>query len=809
MVRNKVAPQQLNQEQQQAANWNLLDGAPGIAAAAADTAAPLAANHRLPPEPEQITLDDSDDDNDLVDLINDFESTDDSDDADFVLPGPKRQNNPNNRANRRRQVAFDFDDNDDDDDEDIAVLNQPRRAPRARPKKQKTPVGIQDYGTFAKVLNESLFYVKVQNDTPSKDVLSKCGEVSFVLVDEFSITEFLQYPTFEFWIYVCAEQGNSAVYFEWNSELEKEGESSSPKKKKKPVKANTFHHYMIKDYLDLDLWQGINIQRYFELVLKDVNESTKEMTICVFFKKSALTEIKFSSENISRPTQIANVITHFFGISTPLNSGEKQLNHDTKILYSTIKEYHRDRVYSDLDVQHPSLIPKLRPYQKAAVKWMLSQEGLGQDIKESPTSLHCLYSEIETLCGMKMYYNRYGYFLIKDKPLSVKPSPGGILADEMGLGKTVEVLSCMLCHPRGDLPKPEYLEPIKMKKYQRKRAQAMNQDIYTLDHEEESADELEGGYIKDEVKGNGAHVIKNVKEEGESKDLKEISVHLPKENSVESGKRSRTKRKATTKYNGFSDDDDDDFEEFENDDDYEDEGKSKPSKKPRYDPEIDIANNRNWQTIEKVILEVCWNGNNKSYKKEGSYKELRKFLRMRQKDPTYLMTLRERLNLSYNQAMQEYSAVGSLSKQRIKGFLDTKVQQKSYFECLCGEAEAEISDPKLRVQCTKCSLYQHAECVQYDVSNPYRGEYICPHCWTQQPPVSSGATLIVTPSSISYQWVDEIMKHLKQKAIRMLVYKGVSSQGYLQPRISDHQIRSRILKFADQITRSDHQIIRQ
>ena len=44
-----------------------------------------------------------------------------------------------------------------------------------------------------------------------------------------------------------------------------------------------------------------------------------------------------------------------------------------------------------------------------------------------------------------------------EQPCSVTSPPGGLLADEMGLGKTVEVLSCMLAHPRTDVPPVEIL----------------------------------------------------------------------------------------------------------------------------------------------------------------------------------------------------------------------------------------------------------------------------------------------------------------------------------------------------------------
>lgn len=35
---------------------------------------------------------------------------------------------------------------------------------------------------------------------------------------------------------------------------------------------------------------------------------------------------------------------------------------------------------------------------------------------------------------------------------------------------------------------------------------------------------------------------------------------------------------------------------------------------------------------------------------------------------------------------------------------------------------------QVKVQCSVCAMRQHAFCVRYDVTDPGRGAYKCPHC---------------------------------------------------------------------------------
>jgi len=49
-------------------------------------------------------------------------------------------------------------------------------------------------------------------------------------------------------------------------------------------------------------------------------------------------------------------------------------------------------------------------------------------------------------------------------------------------------------------------------------------------------------------------------------------------------------------------------------------------------------------------------------------------------------------------------------------------------ECQCGAQYSDASDRLHVVQCQRCHSHQHATCVNYDLTDPLRGNYLCPHC---------------------------------------------------------------------------------
>ena len=119
--------------------------------------------------------------------------------------------------------------------------------------------------------------------------------------------------------------------------------------------------------------------------------------------------------------------------------------------------------------------------------------------------------------------------------------------------------------------------------------------------------------------------------------------------------------------------------------------------------------------------------------------------------------------------------------------------RRQTFECICGAHETlrRCQRDASIVQCANCRLYQHARCMSYALDNPHRGRFLCPHCHVANEPIASGATLIITPQSISHQWVDEILKHIWRDELDVFVYTGVGGsrrrQRYVQPQFLANQ----------------------
>ena len=60
---------------------------------------------------------------------------------------------------------------------------------------------------------------------------------------------------------------------------------------------------------------------------------------------------------------------------------------------------------------------------------------------------------------------------------------------------------------------------------------------------------------------------------------------------------------------------------------------------------------------------------------------------------------------------------------------DSLNEEEFPVECKCGD---QTVGSKHIVVCEKCGLRQHAECVNFDLTDPYRGCYLCPHCHVEE-----------------------------------------------------------------------------
>ena len=253
-------------------------------------------------------------------------------------------------------------------------------------------------------------------------------------------------------------------------------------------------------------------------------EGVIQLRICIH--ERSFTSLSHPSDISNRVhPQVKKVLDHCFHFPVPdltdKEAEDMNKNHDIDELYDSVKTFHasnRDAIAERvrLQPQHQSLIPRLRPYQESAVKWMLEQERYRENLElelgeEEAGELHPLYREVSAQDGTVMYYSPVSGYLLRTRPVRTRPPLGGILADEMGLGKTVEILSLMLSNPRPAVPAPDYLEPIiirsKKKKSRRRRTPSPVEFLLRGESEEEDVNIAQ-------IDGNGDTDISDDSEEG-------------------------------------------------------------------------------------------------------------------------------------------------------------------------------------------------------------------------------------------------------------------------------------------------------
>uniref|UniRef100_A0A8C7CHX0 SNF2 histone linker PHD RING helicase n=1 Tax=Oncorhynchus kisutch TaxID=8019 RepID=A0A8C7CHX0_ONCKI len=506
-----------------------------------------------------------------------------------------------------------------------------------------------------------------------------------------------------------------------------------------------------------------------------------EIKVGIYVLESGLGKPEFLSEGNGRIRKanqlIQKLMEFYYDFIIPVVSTEEE-ECDTDLerqnveeLYDYVRHLHqRENQDVSIDVQHKALIPVLRPYQSQAVNWMLRREKYRSSSSSQEQSLNFLWRELVTLCGKKLFYNPYTGCLIREFPLAGLEWPGGILADEMGLGKTVEVLALILNNSRQGLKQEALTLPLgKSVNYFVPPPRPEEEEMHIIHCKSEAQPKVKISYPT--VRVMLLTAIKEMRV-GKGASVNAIFAYI----------------RTTYRY--------------------------------------DLLKNRNHikralgkLLDEELVERVKGRGLAGSFKLGKKYKETKK------KTTTAKSVQRRSDTLSASQDLSpvaeadrpEEDDKGTLhnsqgqATERVDKVEDVPGESKQQpgppvtpemppatrvsftpfntpdyrFECICGELG--LIDYKARVQCLNCQLWQHAECVNYKEESLDTTPFYCPHCLVAMTPVPTGATLIISPSSICHQWVEEINKHISSSSLRVLVYQGVKKHGFIQPHMLAEQ----------------------
>ncbi|KAJ3613090.1 hypothetical protein NHX12_019346 [Muraenolepis orangiensis] len=502
----------------------------------------------------------------------------------------------------------------------------------------------------------------------------------------------------------------------------------------------------------------------------------------IYLLEAGLSKPAFVSEGTASLKKKAfqlmqKLMEYFYDFIIPEVVETKEEDWDTDLerqnveeLYDYVRHHHQLQDQGPTqDVQHAALIPVLRPYQSQAVNWMLGRERDGLASPKEP-SLHFLWREVVTLCGKKLFYNPFTGCLTREFPPAGVQWPGGILADEMGLGKTVEVLALILSHSRQGLesetlalppgksvnyfvPPP----PLKMETTSegppkvRRSHPPLRTMLLTAIKQTMAATACKAASPRSVFSYIRTTYGYNPKNRG--------VIRRPLDKLIEEDMVCRVKGSLRL-------------------------GKRYKDKEPQRRP-LKVIRPVFDKPVENKEATPTRTSLQRSAKEKVDYSS----------PPTSPEEYPERKRSEDTAPGPEVADQSDADEELASHVSRGETQTLSpppptnsvplntadyHFECFCGELG--VADYKARVQCMSCQLWQHAGCVNYEEASRETTPFYCPHCLVAMAPIPTGATLIISPSSICNQWVEEINRHISSTSLRVLVYQGVKRQGFLQPR---------------------------
>ncbi|XP_051469382.1 E3 ubiquitin-protein ligase SHPRH isoform X2 [Apus apus] len=599
-------------------------------------------------------------------------------------------------------------------------------------------------------------------------------------------------------------------------------------------------HVLVQSTLGGEILEGLRwLQKKKIIGLYQRPREVQALKVGIYLLEAGLSKPEFLSDGGGRPKKanqlIQKLMEKFYSFLIPDELDEDEEESDVELerqnieeLYDFVRHTHQQDIQLlREDVQHPALIPILRPYQSEAVNWMLHRENLSST-PGSENALHFLWREVITLDGVKIYYNPFTGCIIREYPIAGPQWPGGILADEMGLGKTVEVLALILTHTRPDIKKddltlpegklvnffvpPQPLEGNKKKKTKeielklKEKIQYPSLRVMILAAVKEmnvkkgasiiaifkyisatyrydiqrnrrllkrALEKLITEQVVEQVKGHGLagsfKLGKNYKEQKRRERTKEQIGRTS--GSIQ--KKQLIAAKTQTKESRSSDVTSEDVLKT-------------PVRVDIAMEEHDYCTPRKNNRKSKADRENSINENNVQQEAEVPKSSGLHICSDVSNHPDFDISkttsdVKQEIAQDHSSQSQEHASSSIQHASSVFPFNTSEYR----FECICGELG--LADYKARVQCLKCHLWQHAECVNYKEENLKIKPFYCPHCLVAMKPISTGATLIISPSSICHQWVDEINRHVRSSSLRVLVYQGVKKHGFLQPHMLAEQ----------------------